>query len=584
MMHDDVRDLRDGSAAAAQPRTGNRHGASAAGRFHADAVIIGCGLAGVVTALELLDRNISVILVERGDSADLGGLALQSFGGMMLVDTPLQRRMRIPDSPALALADWHSFAEFGEGDDWPRRWAEHYVERCTPDVFEWLQRFRVGFFPAVMWAERGWHQPGNSVPRYHVIWGTGEHLTRSLIGALQSHPKRRRLKILARHTVRELMRHESAINGCAGMHVDTGKPFTVEAPQVVIASGGITGNLDKVREHWPTEWGHAPTVLLNGSHLAADGAMHDAVAALGGRITHLDKMWNYAAGVHHPRPRFPGHGLSLIPCKSALWLDHEGRRIGPDPLVTGFDTRYLVQRIAQLPRQYSWQVLNRRIAVKELAASGAEHNHNLRDRRLLGFMLDMLRGNRALLDELVAQCPDIIVADSLQKLAEKMNRLTASDDVQASVLEREIRRYDDQIARGPRYHDDDQLRRIAHLRSWPGDRIRTCRFQRIVDPAAGPLIAIREFILTRKTLGGMQTDLASRVLDQSEQPIPGLYAVGEASGFGGGGSSGKRSLEGTCLTGCILTAQGAARAIAAGGAATADAAPHRFSELRRVQS
>lgn len=571
MMHDGTQKVRDG-------------GAVAASRLQADAVIVGGGLAGVVTALELLDRNLSIILIERGDTGDLGGLALQAFGGMMLVDTPLQRRLRIPDNPALALADWHSFAEFGAGDDWPRRWAEHYVERCTPDVFEWLRRFRVGFFPAVMWAERGWHQPGNSVPRYHVLWGTAEHLTRSLVNAMQTHPHRHRLNILVRHTVRGITRRGNVVTGCAGIHTDSGEAFTVEAPQVVMASGGITGNLEKVREHWPREWGRAPGVLLNGSHLAADGAMHDAVAALGGRITHLDKMWNYAAGVHHPRPRFPGHGLSLIPCKSALWLDHAGRRIGPEPLVTGFDTRHLVQRVAQLPLAYSWQVLNRRIAVKELAASGAEHNRNLRDRKLLGFLLDSLRGNRALVAELIAECPDFVVADTLPELAQKMNRLTATDDVQASVLEQEIRRYDDQIARGPRYHDDDQLRRIAQLRNWPGDRIRTCRFQRIVDPAAGPLIAIREFILTRKSLGGMQTDLQSRALDQSGEPIPGLYAVGEASGFGGGGSSGKRSLEGTCLSGCILTAQAAARAIAAGGASSGAATPHRFSEPRRASS
>lgn len=529
--------------------------------YRTDTAIVGAGLAGIVAALELLERGREVMLIERGGSDALGGLALQAFGGMHLVDTPLQRRMGIRDSRELALEDWESFAEFEAGDHWPRRWAELYVARCVPDVYDWLGRFGVHFIPAVQWAERGWYRPGNTVPRYHVVWGTARHLVQSLLSALHRHPQRSRLAPLYRHRVAELLTDGGKVVGCAGETETTHQPFRIEARHVVVAGGGITGNLAKVRAHWPRDWGTPPQILLNGSHPEADGALHDAVAAIGGRITHLDCMWNYAAGVRHPQPRFPGHGLSLIPCKSALWLDHTGRRIGPEPLVTGFDTRHLVERVSPLP--HSWQLLNRRIAERELAVSGAEHNPLIRDRRPLAFAWQTLAGNRVLVAQMLAECEDFVSAPMLPELVQKMNRLAGDNAIDAARLEHGVRRYDEQVARGSRFHNDDQLRRIAQLRQWFGDRVRTCNFQRILDPAAGPLIAIREQVLTRKTLGGIQTDLDCRVLGRTGEPIPGLYAIGEAAGFGGGGASGKRSLEGTCLSGCVLTARQAARAIGA---------------------
>jgi len=139
-----------------------------------------------------------------------------------------------------------------------------------------------------------------------------------------------------------------------------------------------------------------------------------------------------------------------------------------------------------------------------------------------------------------------------------------ADERASDVLAEEIRRYDEAARRPRRDHDDDQLRRIAHLRRYRGDRLRTCKFASIDDPRAHPLIAIREQIITRKSLGGIQTDLQSRVLDTSGKPIAGLFAVGEAAGFGGGGVHGKRSLEGTFLGGCVLTARAAAAAICVG--------------------
>lgn len=527
-----------------------------------DAIVIGAGLAGIVAALELLHAGRSVILLDRATEGEFGGLALQAFGGMALVDTPVQRRAGIRDGAEIALADWLSFAEFGADDIWPRRWAEHYVSRCIPEVFEWLRGHGVGFMPAVQWVERGWMRPGNTLPRYHIIWGTSQRMMEVLIATLRTQPRRANLQLVFRYRVDALTYRNGTVTGCSGLDEETGAPFDMEADHVIVASGGITGNLDRVRAHWPGDLGKPPEMLLNGSHPQADGRLHDAAAAIGGRVTHLDQMWNYAAGVRPPKPHFPGHGLSLIPCRSALWLDHRGRRLGPVPFVTGFDTYEMVAEIARRGLPYTWQVLNRAIAEKELAVSGSEHNPMIRDRRVLGFARQILRGNKPLVDHMLKECPDFVSADNLDGLAERMNRLAGSHLVSAETLRGEIVPYDAQIARGKRFHNDDQLRRIAHLRQWTGDKIRTCNFQSILDPKAGPLIAIRNAILIRKSMGGIATDLDSRVLDERGNPIPGLYAVGEAAGFGGGGANGKRSLEGTFLSGCILTAKAAARAVA----------------------
>lgn len=530
----------------------------------ADAVVIGGGIAGIVAAMELLNAGRRVLVLERASEEKLGGLARQALGGMALVDTPIQRRAGIRDSAEIALADWLSFAEFGPQDIWPRRWAEHYVARCVPEVYEWLRAFGIGFMPAVQWVERGWMRPGNTLPRYHIVWGASQRMTDVLLSALREHPQRAKLRILCRRRVDALITRAGAVVGCSGEDEETKRPFSVSAEHVVIASGGISGDLARVRANWPAELGAPPALLLNGSHPYADGRMHDAMVAAGGQVTHLDRMWNYAAGVHPPKPHFPGHGLSLIPCRSALWLDPRGRRLGPTPFVTGFDTYEMVAEISRRGLPYTWQVLNRRIAEKELAISGSEHNPLIRDRRAVAFALQTLRGNKTLVDHMLKECPDFVSAANLDELADGMNRVAGAELVSGAMLAHEIEPYDAQIARGPRFHNDDQLRRIAHLRQWTSDRLRTCKFQRILDPKAGPLIAIRNFILVRKSMGGIATDLNSRVLDSGGKPIPGAYAIGEAAGFGGGGANGKRSLEGTFLSGCILTAKAAARAIAAG--------------------
>lgn len=529
--------------------------------YRGEALVIGGGLAGICAALELLDGGKSVILLDRDVEENFGGLARESFGGIFLVDSPEQRRAGIQDSPQLALSDWHAFAQFGANDTWPKAWAEAYIYRSKEDVSEWLRARDVTFFPVPHWIERGLYTPGNSVPRFHIVWGTGRELALKLIERLDTHPRRQRLTLHFGHRVQTLTTSRGAVTGCAGVIEADGSPFEVQSECTVIAAGGINGDLARARRHWHPDWTRPPEILLNGSHRYADGTLHDAVEAVGGRVTHLDKMWNYAAGVHHPRPRKPQHGLSLVPPRSALWLNWRGERIGPMPLVTGFDTRDLVARVCEQERQYSWQLMNRKIALKELAVSGAEYNPSIRDRKKLAFMRDLLLGNRWLYDSLTRECEDLVLAQSLPELVEKMNRLQGDDAVQLDAVSEAVMRYDSQIERGLTFHNDEQLRRIAYVRRWRGDRIRTCKFQKILDRDALPLIAVREFIISRKSLGGMQTDLQSRVLDHEGRPIPGLYAAGEAAGFGGGGMHGLRALEGSFLGGCVLSGRIAGRAI-----------------------
>jgi len=526
-----------------------------------DVLIIGGGIAGIATALDLLDGGKSVTLLDRDGESAFGGLARESFGGMFFVDSPEQRRQGIRDSVDLAFRDWSSFAEFGADDHWPRIWARAYVERCTEDVYRWVRRHGVSFLPVVNWVERGEFRPGNSVPRFHVAWGTGRGIADALIAALHGRGNAARLTIRFNARVERLVLRGGRIDGAAGVDERDGTPFEARAAQVVVAAGGINGNLDRVRQNWHRDWGRPPEVILNGSHRFADGLLHDATVAAGGVLTHLDNMWNYAAGVHHPKPRKPNHGLSLVPPRSALWLNWRGERIGPQPLVSGFDTRRLVTDICAQQRQYSWQLMNRRIALKELAVSGAEHNPSIREKNKLGFLRDILLGNAWLVREMSENCVDFVTAQDLPELVTKMNALQGDSAVELDCVRDAVEQYDATIARGKSLMNDEQLRRIAALRHYRGDRIRLCKFQPINDAKALPLIAVREHIISRKSLGGIQTDLQSRVIDAAGQPIPGLYAVGEAAGFGGGGVHGLRALEGTFLGGCILSARLAAASI-----------------------
>jgi len=575
-----------------------------------DVIVVGAGLAGLVSTLELLRSGHTVLLLDRCRPEELGGLAREAFGGMFMVDSPEQRRSRIPDSERLALEDWLRIAELGDEDVWPRRWAEQYVTRARDDVGGWLREIGVRFFPVVNWAERGNFGDGNSVPRFHLTWGTGKALVQAVWGAIEAHPRRGALDLRLRSRVTEMVSEDGRVVGCRVLpepserphgasdgcanHSPTlgdgpppvisptlaGGPPPVIRPggyearaskAVVIAAGGIGGNLEMVRREWPTsELGSPPEKLLMGSHYYADGALHEEVQRIGGNVTHLSRMWNYADAVRHPKPQREYHGLKLIPPRSGLMLSPDGRRYGPVPVIPMFDAYAALERVCEDERKYSWLVCNFKIAKRELDVSGSQHNPHLREKRLIGFLLGVLLGKPGLVRHFIDGSPDFVAAGTLAELATKMNEVTGEGAIDAKTLEREIGRYDDAIARGKGLFNDDQLRRIGQLRNWRGDRLRTARFQRIVDPKAMPLIAIRLQVMARKSLGGIQTDLGCRVLREpaprpegvAGDPIPGLYAVGEAAGFGGGGVHGKRSLEGTFLGGCVFTGRLAAAAIA----------------------
>ena len=525
-----------------------------------DVVVIGAGIAGLVVTLELLeqlDPGRRIILLDRCAPAEVGGLAREAFGGMFMVDTPEQRRSGIEDSVDLALEDWKRVAEFEDADFWPRRWAEEYVARARDEVGGWLRRYGVRFFPVVNWAERGVYGDGNSVPRFHLTWGTGKALVDAVWGAIERHPTTNRLEVRFQTRVTELLIDGDRVTGC---RVESGPD--IDAAQVVITAGGIGGNLDLIRREWPAELGRPPAEILMGSHYYADGAMHEEVKRIGGNVTHISRMWNYADAVRHPKPRRPGHGLKLIPPRSGLVLDPTGKRYGPIPLIPTFDAHYALKRMLEDPRGYYWMICNWKIARRELDVSGSEHNPQIREKHLVRFLLSVLLGKPTLVRYFVDHCPDFVTARSLPELAQRMQEVTGDNALDAQQMEREVGRYDATIDRGRPLFNDDQLRRIDQLRHWRGDRLRTSAFQKIVDPKAMPLIAIRMTVMSRKSLGGIQTDLESRVLRPDGEPIPNLYAAGEVAGFGGGGMHGKRSLEGTFLGGCVFSGRIAARAVA----------------------
>jgi predicted oxidoreductase len=529
-----------------------------------DVLVAGGGLAGLVTALELLRAGKTVTLVDRDTPERLGGLALWAFGGMALVGTPLQASMGIPDTPDVALRDWQRFGELDPDDASSQQWAKYYVENSRTEVYDWLKNEGIKFMPAVNWVERGLNGDGNSFPRYHVVWGTSLELVRCMIAALNKANSDGRLTLLHRHTITRLEHTGGKVSGAIARNEDSGEDVRFSAPVVVLAMGGINGSHDECRANWPKDR-PMPATMLNGAHPLADGKLHHWVAnELSGQLVNTGEMWNYAAGFPHPFPHFEGHGLSTIPCKSALWLNHRGERIGPQPLVTGFDTHWLCQRVAEQEKPWTWHLLNWRIAAKEFAISGAEHNQRIRDKQFPQFLKETLFGNHRLVRQMQSESPHFIVDDTLEGLAKKMNDLTSSLDIDPAVLKATADAFDANFQKGKSLQNDDQIRRILHARQWGPDRLRTCKPAPLQKPGAGPFIAMHMQLITRKSLGGLRTDLSSRVLDGRNHPVAGLYCVGEAAGFGGGGSNGKRSLEGTFLPGCIMTARAAARSIISG--------------------
>lgn len=529
--------------------------------YQADVTIIGAGLAGICAALELLDSNKSIIMLDANTEARFGGLANNAFGGMLLNQTDEQKRLFVKDSPELMLDDWLRAAEFDETHFWQKKWAEAYAYRSNEEVYRWLKSKGISFFPIVNWVERGDFKPGNSVPRYHVAWGCGNGIVQTLINHLKNHPNVEKIQILFEHRVKEIEKTNGRITGCSG--TNTKGTFSIITENTIVACGGINGNLERVRKEWDPVYGPVPTNLLNGGDPISDGKLHDEISHIGGKVSNLKWMWNYAAGIAKPNPQHENEGLALIPPRSALWMDCYGRRVGPDPMMGAFDTHRLCKRMGHLDHQYGWLILNWKVAIREMAISGSDMNVNFRDKKFLKVLIGLLTGSHKQVQWMMDECPDVVSANSLDQLAQKMDAVTDEKRIDLQGMTSDITMYDHMIRKGKTYHADDQLRRIGQAKRWIGDFVRTARFNPILDTKALPLIAIRLRLLSRKSMGGIETDLNSRVLKINGDPMEGLYAIGEAAGFGGGGICGKRSLEGTFLSNCIFNGRIAAKHIKA---------------------
>ncbi|MEB3030233.1 FAD-binding dehydrogenase [[Mycobacterium] nativiensis] len=545
------------------------------GKADADAIIVGAGLAGLVAACELVERGRRVLIVDQENSANLGGQAFWSFGGLFFVDSPEQRRLGVRDSHELALQDWLGNAGFDRAcDHWPRQWAHAYVDFAAGEKRSWLRARGLKLFPLVGWAERGGYGalgPGNSVPRFHITWGTGPALVEIFAGRLRDHPK---VRFAHRHRVDELIVEDGRVAGVAGSVLEpssalrgvassrnTVGEFEFRASAVLVTSGGIGGNLDLVRQNWPERMGRVPAQLLAGVPAHVDGRMIGITEAAGGRVINRDRMWHYTEGITNYDPIWPGHGIRIIPGPSSLWLDAAGTRL-PGPLYPGFDTLGTLEHIARSGQDYTWFVLNAKIIEKEFALSGQEQNPDLTGRSLRQLAASRARsGPPPPVQAFVDRGVDFVHADSLRDLVAAMNDLPDVVPLDYATVEAEVTARDREVAN--RYSKDGQITAIRGARTYLGDRLgRVVAPHRLTDPAAGPLIAVKLHILTRKTLGGLETDLDSRVLGGDGKPIDGLYAAGEVAGFGGGGVHGYRALEGTFLGGCIFSGRAAGRAAA----------------------
>lgn len=527
-------------------------------------VIVGGGLAGISAAIELLDNDKKVLIIERDIEENFGGLAKKSFGGILFSGTPQQKRAGIKDSATLLYEDWMRYGEFADRDCLGAKWAKFYSDHSISIIYNWLKDKKVEFLPVVNWPERGMYVKGNSVPRWHITWGTGYDLSNQVVRYLLNHKNKESLEIKFQHKVESIVIENKRAVGVDVFDESTKQRVSITAKNIVIASGGITGgNLELVKKHWHPNLGTPPDTLLNGSHQYADGTIHLDLEQKGIHSTNLNRQWHYAAGIPTPNPekgKFRD-GLSLVPPRSAIWVDSTGKRFQP-PLVGYTDTLFFVENILKTKHQYSWSVMNWKIAIKELAISGSEYMTAFRNKNKLTMIKDVLFGNKKLINRLIDESDHFVVANTVDELVEKMNQQSNTDLVDLETLKKDLQNYDEEIDRGKSYFNDEQLRRLINFRLYSGDKIRTSKFQKIVDPKAGPLIAVKQYILSRKSLGGIPTNLNSQVINKEGEVISGLYAVGESAGFGGGGIHGARSLEGTFLGSCILTGRVAGASIA----------------------
>ncbi|MEU7901335.1 FAD-binding dehydrogenase [Actinoplanes sp. NPDC049118] len=547
----------------------------------ADVIVVGAGLAGLAATAELADAGRRVLLLDQEPEQSLGGQAFWSFGGLFLVDTPEQRRMGVRDSLDLAWQDWLGSAGFDRDEDhWPRRWAEAYVNFAAGEKRAWLRAMGHRLFPVVGWAERGGGAAdghGNSVPRFHLTWGTGPGLVEPFERRVRAAAENGLVTFGFRHRVDGLVKTGGVVTGVRGRTLaasgarrgesssreETGD-FSYAAQAVIVTSGGIGGDHDLVRAAWPARLGAPPKRMVSGVPAHVDGRMLGITEAAGGQIINPDRMWHYTEGLRNWDPIWPGHGIRILPGPSSLWLDATGRRL-PAPLFPGFDTLGTLKHLMATGYDYSWFVLTQKIIEKEFALSGSEQNPDLTNKSIRQVLGRVRPGATPPVEAFKRNGTDFVVAPTLPELVAGMNKLAAQEggpDLDLDLVRRTIEARDREMTNP--FSKDAQVTAIHGARRYRGDKlIRVATPHRLLDPAAGPLIAVRLNILTRKTLGGLHTDLSARVLTPSGEPLPGVYAAGEVAGFGGGGMHGYNSLEGTFLGGCLFSGRVAGRSAAA---------------------
>jgi predicted oxidoreductase len=547
-------------------------------RETADVIVVGGGLAGLVATAELADAGRRVILVDQEPEASLGGQAFWSFGGLFLVNSPEQRRVRVRDSHELAWQDWLGTAAFDRPEDeWPRRWAEAYVAFAAGEKRRWLADQGIKLLPNVGWAERGGYGAighGNSVPRFHIAWGTGPGVVEPFARRVREAAARGLVDLRFRHRVDELSVTDGAVDGVDGTVLapdrcgrgqssnrDAAGEFELRAGTVVVTSGGIGGNHELVRRNWPQRLGTPPRHMITGVPAHVDGRMVEITQSAGGNVINPDRMWHYVEGIRNWDPIWPMHGIRILPGPSSLWLDAVGRRL-PVPLFPGFDTLGTLAHIQTTGHEHTWFVLTQKIIEKEFALSGSEQNPDITNRSVRELLRSRVgSGAPAPVEAFKRHGADFVVERDLRSLVDGMNRLTDEPLLELGQVEAEVVARDREMDNP--YTKDLQVTAIHGARRYLPDRVtRVAAPHKLLDADAGPLIAVKLHILTRKTLGGLQTDLSSRVLDAAGEPVPGLYAAGEVAGFGGGGMHGYRALEGTFLGGCMFSGRTAGRAIA----------------------
>ncbi|WP_166998570.1 FAD-binding dehydrogenase [Paramicrobacterium fandaimingii] len=546
-----------------------------------DAIVVGAGLAGLVATAELADAGRRVAVLDQEPPSSFGGQAWWSFGGLFLVDSPEQRRMGITDSVDLAWQDWEGTAGFDRDDDnWAKRWARAYVDFAAGEKRSWLKAQGISLFPVVGWAERGSGAAfghGNSVPRFHITWGTGPGVLDPFVRRVEAARDAGRVDVLTRHRVDKLTLTDGRVTGVSGSILaddpvprgvtssrDVVGQFELSSESVLMSTGGIGGNFDLVRKNWPDRLGPVPRSMLTGVPAHVDGRGLAIAESAGGRVVNADRMWHYTEGITNWNPVWPEHGIRILPGPSSLWLDPTGVRL-PAPLFPGFDTLGTLTHLTRGGFDHSWFVLTQRIIEKEFALSGSEQNPDLTGKDIRMLLSRIAPGAPGPVEAFKQHGDDFVVADDLESLLDGMAALDTDGQLDRGRVRREIEWRDSQLDNS--FSKDAQITAMHGARSYRGDKLlRAAPPHKLLDSKAGPLIAVKLHLLTRKTLGGLQTDLSGRVLSASGEPVPGLYAAGEASGFGGGGLHGYRALEGTFLGGCLFSGRTAGRAMAAASA------------------